>query len=250
VRSSEINAELLELLVALPHLHTLQVTERCYMDPKQWQQLTNARAFTSIDMCDSARASWLPTIASACSSGLTHLGVSYPRINGANFLALFSHPNLHQLQSLRISDFLAAGSVHDDIAAVPPSDFSAVFRLLPQLHTLHLVRISHVASMLQHLHQATALRHLLIAPDLHWSVEDDLQLPPLVGLEATLKLQPLLRCTLQLNEADEYRLRHKWTSFLAVHEGPAVSSQVPVLLVDGQGQVTQRLTLANMRVPI
>jgi hypothetical protein len=190
-------------IAALPRLHTLAIVPQD-ANPSRWSLLADAAALTSLDVTDSVDeldSSALPAVAQACSR-LTHLTMRDPALHGAAFLELFSLPNMQRLQSLCIEGLYAAGGIPHFMLSfdpVPPEDYSASFRLLPRLHTLHLVVVNDIDVLLPHLVHLSSLHHLTIEFNPNVQLRQTMtQVPAVDVLARMLERQPLLTCTLQL----------------------------------------------------
>lgn len=158
--SSDVNAETIRRILALPKLHTLEMAPM-YVRPADWTSLASAPHLTSIHLCDNPLSSLLPSIAQC--TGLLHLRLTRPGLSGARFAEFFTSPNLRSLQSLSISDCVGFNALQPKPESVAP-DFTAAFASLKNLQSLSLSRIDKIDALLAGLSACPSLTCLSIRP--------------------------------------------------------------------------------------
>lgn len=206
----DIDGELVEIIFALPHLHTLAV-EPMYSDPACWVALPHSTRLTSLTIHDSAkddRRSLLPIIAQC--TQLRQLRVIEPALYGGGaFSACFCSPSMRSLEDLTLEVLHCSGSMLRQAVCV--EDYSAGFLNLRSLRRLTLRHICCIDSILPHVQQASALCALTIIPQSYREPEGS-STPTPFTLVKLLQSCPQLHCTLKFELscmcADKLSLRY------------------------------------------
>ena len=158
--SSDVTADTIQRILALPKLHTLEMAP-LYVRPADWTALASAPHLTSLHLCDNPLSSLLPSIAQ-CTS-LLHFRLTRPGLSAARFAAFFSSPHFRSLQSLFISDCVGFNALQPKPES-PAPDFVAAFGALKSLQSLSLSRIDQIDALLAGISACPSLTSLLIRP--------------------------------------------------------------------------------------
>jgi hypothetical protein len=221
-----VDADIVRLLCALPHLHTLGISPDFRCQPSAFAMLRSVPQLTSLQITDTysqLARSFLPHV-SQCPK-LAHLYVRSPALYGPSALrSFFLSPHLrHQLQSLTLDRFSASGLA--GCAAPSPADYAESFAALQSLHTLQLLSVIDVDRILPHLAGARALRWLMIrasadqpsmAPSVGVLVQLWIAAPQLA--HCTLKLQPFVFILTAAEKATAAKIRHQMSESQELEE--------------------------------
>lgn len=189
----EVSTAEIDLICALPLLHTLEILPTNMDYAERWSSLPSAPSLRCLTICDStveSVASASPYVA-RCPK-LVQLRYESPGFH-RSFRAFFSQ--LTQLESLVIDSYIAARE-----GGPSAEDYAAVWTMLTRLHHLHLRRVWNIDLLLPSIALCPSLRTLLIEPSFTMAnAAKQMTVPSLKLIRDLLTAKPQLQLRLQFD---------------------------------------------------